>query len=401
METCSTTSVLNSVLAGYAAGVSGTLVGHPFDSLKVWMQTRDHQPPPQQQTPSANGRPPPSSPSSSFPRLSSANLPAPGQGHSHSIGSRLFSGVGSAVAVDADSASMTDSWKRSLLRRMRALYAGVSGPLVTVGFVQSVNFAIYDSCRRMLYRLQERPEGGLSGGSPSGRVDNNMEYLHNDSMANVCLASVVAGSVLAVFTSPMLIVKTKQQTQGLTFRQALGETVFAATSQQRHAGGKLMSPSLRTMYVGFPIHLLSETLGRCVYYATYESLKRYIVRLREQDRGGIRQQPSGITVQERMACAAASGILCWSVIFPIDAVRSRMFAQPSTSFSAGNGGGGGGATNKSVGEMARYMYAHQGGARAFFRGYGVTVLRAGPVAAAVLPIYDMTLEYLSSSSSSL
>jgi hypothetical protein len=276
-----------------------------------------------------------------------------------------------------------------LAQRTRALYAGLTGPLLTVGLIQSVNFAIYDSCRRILYGLQHPGAGGAG-----------MEYLHHDSIANVCAASFAAGSVLCAITSPLVIVKVKQQTSSsssstkLTFRQALKETV--------------RSP--KTMFVGFPLHAASETIGRVVYYATYESLKRALVRRklrRDRDEppqrhgrpdipstataaphpamdAGVGRQP--IALPERMACAAAAGILCWSVIFPIDAVRSRLFAQSSDALLRGEA--------VSATDMARSVYARHG-YRGFFRGYSVTVLRAGPVAAAVLPIYDMTLEYLS------
>jgi hypothetical protein len=43
-------------------------------------------------------------------------------------------------------------------------------------------------------------------------------------------------------------------------------------------------------------------------------------------------------------------------------------------------------------EMIRVMH----GEKAFYRGFWLTVLRAGPVAAAVLPVYDLVLEKLSS-----
>merc|ERR1719445_1682982 len=38
-STVNARSTLNSVVAGYVAGMSGIVVGHPFDSLKVWLQT--------------------------------------------------------------------------------------------------------------------------------------------------------------------------------------------------------------------------------------------------------------------------------------------------------------------------------------------------------------------------
>jgi hypothetical protein len=39
------------------------------------------------------------------------------------------------------------------------------------------------------------------------------------------------------------------------------------------------------------------------------------------------------------------------------------------------------------------MYAEQGW-RGFFRGFTVTILRAGPVAAFILPVYDVALDQL-------
>lgn len=45
--------------------------------------------------------------------------------------------------------------------------------------------------------------------------------------------------------------------------------------------------------------------------------------------------------------------------------------------------------------LARQMVKEQG-IQSLYRGMGVTVLRAGPVAAAVLPVYDSVLEWLSS-----
>ena len=363
LETCSAQSVMNSVLAGYAAGISGTLVGHPFDSLKVWMQTRDlipHSAPGTSASRSAKISPHPNARTPPGPTVVSANAAS-------TNATRLSPGMNMSSAGSI-SETVTPA---SVLHRTRALYAGLTGPLLTVGLIQSINFAIYDSSRRMLYGLQH-PEA------------DHMEYLHHDSIGNVSAASFVAGSVLCFVTSPLVIMKVKQQTSQLSFRQALRDTTI----------------SPKTMFVGFPLHAASETLGRVVYYATYESLKRALVghKQRSQTQGteeellngsaGVSQligrQP--ISLVERMGCAASSGILCWSVIFPIDAIRSRLFAQSSASVLQGQ--------SVSIRRMAQSIYA-QRGLRGFFRGYSVTVMRAGPVAAAVLPIYDMTLEYLS------
>jgi len=88
-----------------------------------------------------------------------------------------------------------------------------------------------------------------------------------------------------------------------------------------------------------------------------------------------------------MICAASSGMICWAFIFPADVIRSKLYAkslntqvQPTTMDGI---------------HLARQMVKEEG-IKSLYRGMGVTVLRAGPVAAAVLPVYDSVLEWLSS-----
>ncbi len=309
-SSCSLRSVRNSIIAGYVAGISGTLVGHPFDSLKVLYQTQ-HQ------------------------RL--ATKPQPG----HTSGS--FSPPNTTTTRGIHSLAATNTPTVSYLRQIRSLYAGISAPLLTVGFVQSVNFAVYDTMRRLLY---------------SSHDNNHNHYIGHDSMTNVAIASSTAGAVLALFTSPMLMVKTAQQTvPGLRLKEAMRHTWKTG------------------LFCGFGPHFVSETAGRAVYFCSYESIKRELVRRRS----GGGELP---TLGERMISAAASGTLCWAFIFPVDAMRSRIYY--ANAIQQGS---------QSSWDMAREMY-QTGGVRSFYRGFFVTVIRAGPVAAAVLPMYDKASEFL-------
>lgn len=119
-----------------------------------------------------------------------------------------------------------------------------------------------------------------------------------------------------------------------------------------------------------------ETLNRTVYFCTYEYLKRYYF---EQDNNEI------MSLSGRMMSAAAAGIHCWAWLYPLDALRSQVYANIK-------------ATNNINGavsgwQMAKIMYSN-GGWRSFYRGFSVTTFRAGPVAAAILPVYDYTLDFL-------
>jgi len=198
-------SMMNSIIAGYTAGVVGTLVGHPMDSLKVWMQT-----------------------SSTIAGSSSTTVPktASSRNYSPRISTQHMSTLAAPV-------------RRPMT--LRALYAGVGGPLVTVGILQSANFCLYDSFRQLLHR-------------------KDTDYRTNDSIANVAMSALFTGTIMSVFTSPLFVVKTKQQIMTWNFQTAVRNVAASGGF-----GG---------FFVGFGPHFINETVGRAVYFCTYEAVKR-------------------------------------------------------------------------------------------------------------------------------
>lgn len=363
----SSRTVINSVVAGYTAGVTGTLVGHPIDSIKVWMQTgKQHRI------------------SSTFhTTASSSSLPSPPQNHSPNLRNGMKAATQRVAATSATTSTVvreistlaTPQNVEKVASTVRSLYAGVSGPLVTVGMVQSINFAVYDSVRRWLHQRDTKSAKG---------------YLENDRLSNVAVASMTAGAVLAVITNPLLLVKTKQQTASskLSYGQAVSQTLN--WNNKVHAPGARQA--LRNLYTGFVPHVLTEIGGRGLYFVTYEFLKRQLASRRRQQQHSKSNSTSTATksgsnkITDRMLAASVSGIICWTVIFPFDAIRCRMYAATYT-------------TGSSAMHMATSMY-REAGWRSFYRGFGVTLLRAGPVAAFVLPIYDFALDKLSATTTS-
>merc|ERR1712224_712251 len=104
-----------------------------------------------------------------------------------------------------------------------------------------------------------------------------------------------------------------------------------------------------------------------------------------------------LSLRERMICAAATGMVCWSTFYPLDAVRNRMYHAATAATATTNDSATANATTtsrstNSIVETIGIMRKE----RSFYRGFGITLLRAGPVAAVVLPVYDLTLEWLSS-----
>ena len=283
----------------------------------------------------------------------------------------------------------------TIARTVRALYSGVSGPLVTVGMVQSMNFGAYGATRRFLYRRQQQQQQQQDGSS----VGIDRDYRTQDSLKNVAMSGSVGGMTTAILTAPLLMMKINQQISGNSFRKAFRQVFVVEDGQKR-----LRFQPLRPYGAAFLPHLLSEMVGRAIYVTSYEGLKRSLLASKRKltgvgvDSNADDRSTDSLLLSERMACAAMFGILCWGTFFPLDALRNRMYhaasrQQPRAMTTNTNSNVN---VNKpralSVLETIRVIRKE----KAFYRGFSISILRAGPVAAAVLPVYDLTLEKLSS-----
>ena len=110
---------------------------------------------------------------------------------------------------------------------------------------------------------------------------------------------------------------------------------------------------------------------------TYEAAKRQIAKQKGDEE---------LSLLDRVASAAAAGMICWASIFPFDLVRSKLYMK---SFKSD-------ATPSTLDGLllAREMVAQRGW-RSLYRGVTITVARAGPVAAVILPVYDTVLAKVS------
>ena len=346
-------SIENGLLAGYAAGTAGIIIGHPLDSIKVLIQT--------------NG-----GVSSGAQRSSSrVNIPAVGPGK---VITRASSSTAAATAMHPGALSAVPSHTSILGNRsLRGLYAGMTGPLLTSGIVQSLNFAMYDTARRVLYDLQLQSENP----NDAEFVRQPKDYLYHDNLSNVAMASFISGSLLSVLTSPMVVVKTKQQLMVWGFRKAIRETYFS--------GG------LRGFYTGFGAHFICESFGRSYYMFAYELSKRQLAKAKAHEQSSSDSTKSmstqNLSCPERMLCAASAGMTSWALIFPFDVIKSKLYARTLTKQTS--------PTAFDGIALARQLVREQG-FRSLYRGVGLTVARGGPVAAVVLPVYDYVLAWASS-----
>lgn len=359
-------SIGNGLVAGYAAGITGVVIGHPLDSVKVLLQTN-------------NG----GSSFSSSAHRSASRVNTPANSHVLTRASTpnvaAIPPVSTPVKANVSTVAVTSSGSILGNRSIRALYAGVTGPLLTIGILQSVNFAIYDSVRRVLYDRQlqsEHPDDVIYNRQPG-------DYLHYDNLSNVAVASFLSGASISVLTSPMMIVKTKQQLKVWGFRKAIRETYLSEINGKNWNAVN----GVRNFYTGFGVHFVCESFGRSVYMFAYELFKRQLARAKSREQSSS-VSTENLSTPDRMFCAASAGMTSWVFIFPADVIRSKLYANSLTTQSSP-------AASDGI-VLAKQMVKEQG-IRSLYRGMGITVARAGPVAAAVLPVYDAMLAWLSSS----
>jgi len=225
----SSASYGESIIAGYVAGVCGTLVGHPLDSIKVLLQTNNFG------SLTLNK----SFQSKHETVMATKNLPKSN--------------------ITTPCASIFTSKSPPSSRSLRALFAGISGPMMTIGLTQALNFSVYDTTRRILYQQQRNTEG----------YNDPNDYLYSDTISNVFIASSWSGVVISFFTSPLNIIKTKQQIMVTSFREALQETLLLNNSTKM-TFSRMRTGIKNLFFTGFTPHLFCEGFGRGLYYTSYE-----------------------------------------------------------------------------------------------------------------------------------
>lgn len=276
---------LRSFAAGGFGGVCAVIVGHPFDLVKVRLQTAE---------------------------------------------AGVYSG-----AMDV----VRKSVAREGLRK--ALYAGVSAPLVGVTPMFAVSFWGYDLGKQIV-----RSATSTSESTPL-------------SIAQVSAAGFFSAIPMTAITAPFERIKVILQVQG---QKKLGPG-----EKPKYSGGLdvvrqlYKEGGIRSVFRGSVATLARDGPGSAVYFATYEFTKR---NLSPKDKDG---NPTGqLSLPAVIVAGGAAGTAMWIPVFPVDTVKSRLQTAEG---------------NVSLGGIIGDLY-RKGGFKAFFPGFGPALARAVPANAA-------------------
>lgn len=255
----------------------------------------------------------------------------------------------------------------------RTLLRGVAFPVASAGIIQAVNLGLYENFRRRA--LAATLADGVT--PPCDPMATPLRL--------VGASAASAGICVSVLTSPQHRVKVVQQLHGGS---------FASTAVALWRDG--------TLYRGFGAQVLFEA-SRGGYMMAYVGMKRVIADHLDSSDNGTSCERS-LPLWARVVASSCANVLTWSVIYPLDVCKSVLQGAASetggrtcaASSSASDLGAR--ARPQLLGLMAcaQALWA-EGGVRRLYRGFSFTLLRAGPVAAIILPIFDVTLAALESS----
>jgi len=194
-----------------------------------------------------------------------------------------------------------------------------------------------------------------------------------------------AGAVQAIVVCPMEHVKCRLQIQNSpNYKEKM---TFRGPFDALH---KIVSGhGVQGLYRGFAVTAWREIPAFGLYFAAYDCIKDSVSNVLSS-RGGLlggKNDDSNLHLWAASSLGGGlSGALTWAIIYPFDVIKTRIQTSPLDTP----------IEERRMSFVFRHI-VQENGWRFFFRGLGVTLLRAFPVNAIIFPVYEVTIEYLSDS----
>jgi solute carrier family 25 carnitine/acylcarnitine transporter 20/29 len=188
------------------------------------------------------------------------------------------------------------------------------------------------------------------------------------SYTDVFVSGFVAGLILSVVTIPSNVIKVQLQTTTVsTFPNGMRGILACGKWLYKNEG-------IAGLYRGGIPQIGMETIGRGCYFLAYDWAKKGLGWTDKEE----------LSMGKKILAASCAGVAGWATIYPLDVIKNRIQAQP---------GIGKDRQYKGVVDCVLKSYRAEG-PTVFFRGFQFTLLRAAPVSAVLLPVYDTTHSYL-------
>lgn len=227
-----------------------------------------------------------------------------------------------------------------------AFYKGTLTPLIGIGAVVSVQFAVNEQMKRFF------------------KAKNNGGEM---TLPQFFMAGSASGLANGLIAGPIEHIRIRLQTQTTGPKDFAGPLDVIKKLYNR--GG------VRLLFKGLGATELREGIGSGSYFLTYEGL----VQRQMKKEGKTRQQ---LESWKLCTFGGLAGYTMWLSIYPIDVLKSNMQADSYMNPKFG-----------SYSQAARYIF-QKFGARGFFKGIVPTLLRAAPANAATFVAFEETMRLI-------
>lgn len=252
----------------------------------------------------------------------------------------------------------------------RGLFQGIGAPLATAAVVNASVFSVYGATSRLWDNYHPHSEESLR--------------LNNALIAKHAVCGAVTGLITSVVLSPVEYVKIRLQTMNL---QPSEGTKSAPHFAARHNSSFQLAKDIlnsrhgiQGLYRGLFATILRQTPSLAVYFPVYHILKESITDFYSSRTSNTNTTAEVNSLWWSSAIAGGlAGCLAWTIVYPIDAVKSRIQSLPLDAP----------AKERSIMYVVRTISRNEGFARLIFsRGLGVTLLRAFPVNGTIFFVYE-------------
>ncbi|KAK6070552.1 mitochondrial carrier protein [Seiridium cupressi] len=200
---------------------------------------------------------------------------------------------------------------------VRGFFRGVTAPLASVTLVRTVSFSIYQRSKYVYSDWMKKHIGFC----PLEHVNKNGAYPTLGTIACFGAAGATAGSGITFIACPFELTKISAQVSVLMANQKSADPKRQEIAMSYHNKGTIRTlrnlvkhRGLSGMYTGLNLHLMRDTLGTGIYFATYESSKQLLTTFSGND---AHNNPIAV-----LAAGALCGIVSWALIYPIDSAKS-------------------------------------------------------------------------------
>lgn len=244
-------------------------------------------------------------------------------------------------------------------RRLAALihrpYYGIGPHFIQYSVLNFIRFGSYAAAKGFF----SRRSGQGNDGKPRQLL--LPEVFACGAFSGVCIAAVL---------HPLFVVKTHQQINRLSPHEAVMKLWH----------GEGIRGLFRTYLAGF----VRFPLALGVFFSAYEALKHPELWSgvgNDVTQKVSKSEPPSFQFSKVLglvSSGAIAGVACWTSVYPLDVVQSRVIGEAHY-----------GLGRKYDGALScfRTLYREEG-IRAFTRGYSAVLMRSGPVNAILLPVND-------------